>query len=178
MDPVEIVVAVPLEPFGRDAGIVNHAVDQLRDAAGQRRPGSREPESECIAEGYPHLQVIGEPFGQGHELLDKGQNKSIRVSPRDILEIAQGANARADCILDHPHVRIAVLISLLKAMPLHHIDEIAAREAAVALPVFAGDAPALPASKTIEAEKVMALADRLSGRTWKAVKAELQRLCA
>ncbi len=55
-----------------------------------------------------------------------------------------------------------------------HIDEGTARSAAAALPVIIGEAtPALPAHPMVEAEKVKALAMRLTAKNARAIKKEL-----
>ena len=60
-----------------------------------------------------------------------------------------------------------------------HISEATARTAAAALPHILGDAQpvkALPAPLTVSADAVRELAEKLTGKTWRNVKTELEKL--
>ncbi|MBU0715294.1 MAG: site-specific integrase [Verrucomicrobia bacterium] len=57
-----------------------------------------------------------------------------------------------------------------------HVGEKAMKEAVASMPVLIGNAPALPLPKMIAAAPISALADKLNGKNWQAVKKELLTL--
>ncbi len=83
---VEVVVAVPLELFRRNAAVVDQGVEYFRDAARQGRTGEWKAVTHGVA--GPDLDRDLRLFGKLHQLLRKGDDEAVEVRPGDVFEMA------------------------------------------------------------------------------------------
>jgi len=109
---VEVVVAVPLQPFGRDAGLPPQAVDDLGHRARQLCPHVGDAEAEGVA--HPDLDGHLVLFRQRHQFRHEGGDEPFDVGPRDVLEMAPRddplVEGRLDRIEIHPEGLFAGLV--------------------------------------------------------------------
>jgi len=118
---------------------------------------------------------------------DKGEEERVSTGKRAVLEVGfHSLRHTFVSLCRESGAPLAVVEAIVghssPAMTRHytHVGELAAATAVNALPTVIGDspAPALPPAKLIDAEQVKTLADKLSGKNWRTVKAELLGLCA
>ena len=109
---VKVVVAVPLHPFARHAGIVGQPVDRARHGPRHRHPGIRHAEAEGVAD--PDLDDRLAVRGELHQLVGERDDKPVEVGARRVLEVA----ARRDAGLDGvPHYLQVGIHRLLARLP-------------------------------------------------------------
>ncbi len=96
---------------------------------------------------------------------------SLRHSAVSLLRAAGAAQSVSMALVGHSSAEVHELYT--------HSDEDAMRRAVAALPAVLGNASfpvALPPARMIEAERVRAIADGITAKTWKAARAELLAL--
>ena len=91
---MKIVVAMPFQVFGGNAGIVNHGPDDLGNTTGKRGPWIGDAITHGIAE--PDLDRKLGLLGKAHDILGKGNTEPIDIGPGHIFKMASGNDSKIE----------------------------------------------------------------------------------
>ena len=87
---IEVVVAVPFQHGGGDAGVVHETVHDAGDGAGEGCPCI----GDAVAHGIAGTDLHGDAalFAELVQLFRKGKHKAVEVGTGDVLEVAAGGD--------------------------------------------------------------------------------------